>query len=192
MSNPPEPSNEQNASNEDPAQESRSQLPKKIFDALQDIPEQQRERVLNLFQEELEVVYEKVSMWQGPIPHPESLRQLEEVVPGCAKQIIDEFLDQSKHRKTLENMVITEQNRQSGRGQNYGFIIALFISIIGGFLIYTGHDGAGVGILISEAFAIISIFVTGKIFQKNDLDKKKTVELKDQIVDEIKKLMGNR
>ena len=48
--------------------------------------------------------------YSGPIPHPVTLRQINEVVPGAAKQIIDDAHGQTAHRQGLE---VKSQRRHS-------------------------------------------------------------------------------
>lgn len=40
--------------------------------------------------------------WDGPIPPPGILREINEVVPGAAKQIVDQFIAEGEHRREME------------------------------------------------------------------------------------------
>ncbi len=111
--------------------------------------------------------------FSGPIPHPDILRGMEEVVPGSAAKIINMAVDQSNHRRNLETTVVNSLSKQSGRGQWLGFIIAIIGLGISGFLIYTGHDTAGSVIGVADLGGLVSIFVIGKQQQKNELENKK-------------------
>lgn len=44
----------------------------------------------------------EVASWDGPIPPPAILREIEEIVPGAAKRIIDQFEAEALHRRTLQ------------------------------------------------------------------------------------------
>ena len=44
----------------------------------------------------------EASLYRGPLPDPGTLREYDEVVPGCAKQIIDEWQSQTRHRHEQE------------------------------------------------------------------------------------------
>lgn len=73
-----------------------------------------------------------VKEWRGPTPSPDSLRQIDEFVPGGAGRFIKMAEDQAKHRRTLEAELQTEQLRshresglQSRLGLIFGFIIVL-------------------------------------------------------------------
>jgi hypothetical protein len=44
---------------------------------------------------------------------------------------------------SMERAVINREQDQSGKGQNYGFIIALSFLIVSAVLIYTGHEVSG-------------------------------------------------
>ena len=41
--------------------------------------------------------------WSGPLPPPEHLRQFNEAVPGAGDIIIEEFREQARHRRALED-----------------------------------------------------------------------------------------
>lgn len=111
--------------------------------------------------------------WSGPLPAPDNLREYNEIIPNGAERIYLRSEKQSDYRMKLENLSISTELRQSGRGQHYGLIIALAFLIGAVFLAYTGHEVVG-GILGSlDIIGLISIFVYGKKEQTTDLIKKK-------------------
>ncbi|TPR19973.1 DUF2335 domain-containing protein [Apilactobacillus timberlakei] len=63
-----------------------------------------------------------MSMYSGPIPHPDIIKEYEKIYPGSAKKMIDNGLEESSHRRMLET------KRQKRRGVlSY---IVLFATII--------------------------------------------------------------
>lgn len=44
-----------------------------------------------------------LEMYSGPLPHPEILKQYQELYSGAAKEIIKNGVAESKHRRRLEN-----------------------------------------------------------------------------------------
>lgn len=55
----------------------------------------------------------------GPLPHPETLAQYEEIIPNGAERIMAMAEKQSAHRIELESMVVKSQVDQSARGTIY-------------------------------------------------------------------------
>lgn len=43
-----------------------------------------------------------LEMYRGPIPHPDILEGYQKLYPNAAKEIIDNGVDESKHRRKLE------------------------------------------------------------------------------------------
>jgi uncharacterized membrane protein len=41
--------------------------------------------------------------WQGPLPPPDALRAFEEIHPGSAAEIINEFKLEASHRRAQED-----------------------------------------------------------------------------------------
>lgn len=110
--------------------------------------------------------------FSGPLPPPEILSEYEEVCPGTALKIVTAFVNQSVHRIDMESKVVTSQLRQSGRGQIYGFIIAVLFLLVSGSLIYTDHDVAGTILGTVDIVALCTVFVLGRERQKADLEQK--------------------
>ena len=44
----------------------------------------------------------EVASWDGPIPPPATLREIDAIVPGAAKRIIDQFEAEGTHRRRLQ------------------------------------------------------------------------------------------
>jgi len=72
--------------------------------------------------------------FRGPLPPPELLQRYEEIHPGTAERIIQQFERETQHRHAIEHKVVDAQihNQQdealmSRRGQMFAF----FIGIVG-------------------------------------------------------------
>lgn len=104
--------------------------------------------------------------YSGPIPHPNHLRQYEEIVPGSGDRLIKMTESQVIHRQNNENKIIDCEIKNKNRGQIFGFILAL-IGLLGGFsLIFYGKDGAGIGTLIGSVAVLVLAFIYGKVSEK--------------------------
>ncbi len=134
----------------------------KIF---QNIPKGQREDILR-------AVFSITKIHSGPLPPLELIEGYENLHPGSAKLIFEIFEKQSLHRMKMEDTVITTQQIQSGRGQNYALIVALSFLFVAGLCVLMGHDVAG-GVLGSvDVLGIVTVFITGNAKKGNSLKQK--------------------
>ncbi len=134
----------------------------KVF---QNIPKGQREEILR-------AVFSITKIHSGPLPPLELIEGYENLHPGSAKLIFEIFEKQSLHRIKLEDTVVTAQQRQSGRGQNYALIVALSFLGVAGLCILMGHDVSG-GVLGSvDVLGIVTVFITGNAKKSNSLKQK--------------------
>ena len=109
----------------------------------------------------------------GPLPPAEELLDYDNVVPGSAERLLKMVENQSAHRIAMEQLVIASQQKQSARGQLFGFIIGL-AGIAGGMaLSFYGHDAVGGVIAGTTVTGLVSVFVIGKNQQRNSLAEKK-------------------
>jgi uncharacterized membrane protein len=116
------------------------------------------------------------SRFIGPLPPPEILQEYNKAIPDGALALLRMAQDQQAHRIEREKTVIDEEQRQSGRGQIFGFIISTLGLLISGFLAYEGHD-AFAGILgTTTIIGLVSVFVLGKRAQEKDLKEKQQGE----------------
>lgn len=49
----------------------------------------------------------QVQSFTGPMPPPDYLRQYNEIVPGAAKDILDEFRANGAHQREMERLALT-------------------------------------------------------------------------------------
>lgn len=145
------------------------ELPAEVINVLKDLPPEKQDEIVAALKQQIEIVHERFS---GPLPHPELLREFDEVVPGCAKDIIQMTLDQGNHRRNMERIVINGQVNDSRRGQLLGFSIGIVALLVSGFLIYTGHDLAGGALGTVDIVGLVAVFVIGQNQQKKDLDNR--------------------
>jgi uncharacterized membrane protein len=47
------------------------------------------------------------SQWEGPLPPPQALAAFDEIVPGGAKLIMDQWKNESDHRRHLQSRALT-------------------------------------------------------------------------------------
>jgi hypothetical protein len=70
----------------------------------------------------------------SPIPSPATIRELDEIYPGVAKLIFEDFHAQSAHRRDMERNVITTKSTLALRGQIIGGLIG-GVGILGSLIV---------------------------------------------------------
>jgi uncharacterized membrane protein len=120
-----------------------------------------------------------VKVHSGPLPSSETLKEYEEVLPGSAQTIFDVFVKQSNHRMAMESTVVNAQQTQSKWGQNYAFIIAIVVLAAAFACILMGHEVSGSILGSVDLVALVTVFIVGKQYQKQNLDSKKPSEQKE-------------
>lgn len=107
------------------------------------------------------------SLYSGPIPPPEHLMMYERMVPGIAKQFLEEPHQEAEHRRNIETKIVDAQIKLANKGQNRGFILAS-VCVAASFLaIYLGYPLGGLGALFLSIGAFISVFMYGKSHKSN-------------------------
>lgn len=142
-------------------------LPAGLQHLLEGIPEDKKEEIEGAFFGIL-----MARSYRGPLPPPEMLAKYNEALPNGAERVIAMAEKQSSHRMELEKNTITEELRQSRRGQAFGFILGLIGLFIAGILAYWGHDWFAGVLGTTTIIGLVSIFVIGKKMQVDDLEEK--------------------
>lgn len=136
---------------------------------LRSIPQNQREQLrLIKFSTTL-----SAKTFSGPIPPPDEMERFNEIIPNGADRIMVMAETQSTHRISIEDRVVRSQQRQSGIGQIFGFIIGLTGLGLAYLLISSGHDIAGATIGSTTLLGMVTVFVTGKAAQRKNLQQKR-------------------
>lgn len=99
--------------------------------------------------------------YQGLLPHPEHLAQFNEISPGAADKIIDEFVRQGAHRRELEAQVVTGNESRGGRGQVLGFLLLLAVIICGTVIALTTNATVGGSVIGGAVTGGAVIYVVG-------------------------------
>ncbi|HEY5329183.1 MAG TPA: DUF2335 domain-containing protein [Acidobacteriaceae bacterium] len=87
-----------------------------------------------------------LTSYSGPLPPPEILARFEELYPGSAKLIIDDFLSESVQRREAERKILPSLLFR----QTLGAISASLLGIVGlGGGIWLSHEGRSLGGLSS-------------------------------------------
>lgn len=97
--------------------------------------------------------------YQGPLPHPDMLRQFNEVLPGLAERIISQWETQSAHRQNLEQRTIQNDILLSRLGLAAAFIVAILFLAAGFYLVVIGQAIAGTAFVTIDIASLVGAFI---------------------------------
>lgn len=120
-------------------------------DSVKKLPPHQQQRVIA-----------KLEMHSGPIPQPDILKQYDEIDPGAAKQIIDNGVEESIHRRKMETDMLIATKKDRRRRDWMGFVIGIIALGTGAFLIYMDH------VVTGTIFSGVSVLGLVSLFLAND------------------------
>lgn len=95
------------------------------------------------------------------LPAPEELARYEKVVPGGAERILEMAEQQSRHRREIEERSVSAEIRGAKLKQVLTFVLALATGVLGGVLLITGSELAGLMVLLVDAAAVVGIAIYG-------------------------------
>ena len=110
--------------------------------------------------------------FSGPLPHPEILRQFEQVSPGAAERNIKMAEDQSIHLRELEKQVISSDISRSKWGQILGFIISICGLSASAFIAIFGNPIAGTIIGVGTIASLVGVFMYGSNIRNQERERK--------------------
>lgn len=143
-----------NQNTPDPIQEN---LPEDVNKILDQLTEEQRRVLMGT------MVAMEQKMYSGPLPPAEEIEAYEHVCPGSADRIITMTEKSLEHRISNEKLIVSEETKQSSRGQIFGFILALFFGIIALVLGLYGHEILAGIIASGDIVSLAVIFVLNKV-----------------------------
>jgi len=126
----------------------------------------------------------------GPIPDPETLKELAALYPEAPKVIFEDFHAQSSHRIEMETVRMKTASTLALRGQMIGGILGA-IGLLGSLIVAgIGHGWAGFGIALTSLGSLVSIFVYGRDQQKRERIEKQVIREKIARGDPIDEIEG--
>jgi uncharacterized membrane protein len=97
--------------------------------------------------------------WSGPLPPPAALQAFEDIVPGSAVQIIDEFRAEAAHRRHLEVRQTSLVVRETHIGQFLAIFFVILMIMIIAFAIWMKAEWVagllGTGVIAAGVVAFI-------------------------------------
>lgn len=111
--------------------------------------------------------------WSGPIPPPDVLRELEEILPGSTGRIFILAEKQADHRFKLEESVVTSRSANMKRGQIIAAIVTLCMIGAATFLAINGCERTAM-VLAGINFASLTwSYCWGQYTQKKERAEKR-------------------
>lgn len=116
------------------------------------------DNVEKLSDDKKEQAIAKLEMYYGPIPHPDILLEYDRMDKGAAKQIIDNGVAESVHRRSQEKKSLLYAMHDNRRRDWMGFVIGLLIIGVGGYLISKGFTITGTIMSGVSGVMLVSVF----------------------------------
>ena len=104
--------------------------------------------------------------YSGPIPHPNILKQFEEVISGSADRILKMAEKEQEHRHEFENKIISHKKIMELTGLIFGFLLALIIIGGGIYLLLNDKSAKGFVLILGGIGTIITPFIFSKTKNK--------------------------
>lgn len=114
------------------------------------------------------------------LPPPHIIKQYNEIIPSFAEDVHNEFLSETKIRRSFNNWIVKGSIGSKFLGQILGFAIAVFVLYIAWDLGAKGHDALAGTIAVIDLVALVSVFVGVQYFGKEREKQSESQELKPQ------------
>jgi uncharacterized membrane protein len=101
----------------------------------------------------------------GPLPHPDLLVAYEQIVSGAARQLMDDFLSEGEHRRSLQQQVVDDSSSAVRTGQLLALLIILLLIGIGAAATFTGHEVVASIIFAGGFAAVAATFIASRMTQ---------------------------
>ncbi len=100
--------------------------------------------------------------YEGPLPPAGELQRYDEVVPGLAEKIVEAWIEESGHRRELDKVDQRSFYKLALRGQWMAALLAAGIFSGSIYLVRSGHDLAGISMVMAEIVALCWAFIAGR------------------------------
>lgn len=91
------------------------------------------------------VIQIRQESYRGPLPKPEHLKAYDEICPGAAKDILNEFTENGRHVRECEKRGLNASIWKVTRGQIFATILAL-VCLVLAFVCVSQYQATGVAV----------------------------------------------
>lgn len=96
--------------------------------------------------------------FEGIIPDPETLKELEALAPGCTQKWLELAESEIKSRQRNESRITWTFKTSTILGQLLAFISSTLIIGVGAYTVHLGHPTAGAAIITGSAASVIAAY----------------------------------
>jgi len=132
------------------------------------LPRKRREEIARL----LSLTVTSVSIRSGPLPPAEEMEAYNRLIPDGGNRVLTMAEKQLDHRIEIEKIAVNSQQTQGKRGQIFALIIAVLALLVAGYVTVTGHPVTGGIIGGGTVVSLVTVFITGRITQRRNLEQK--------------------
>ena len=100
--------------------------------------------------------------YEGPLPHPDMLAKYDETCAGAADRIIGQFEEEARHRRDLEQRVVSGNVASQRAGQWMAFLIGLSAICFSAYLAHLGLTGWSIAVVIGSVGGLLSTFFVSR------------------------------
>ena len=109
----------------------------------------------------------EVSSFEGIIPDPATLMELEKLHPGSTKLWMDLAASEIKSRQQNENRITWTFKYSTMWGLFLGFLSTLLVCSVGAYAIYKDYPNAAAIIITGSAATVITAFIVRRVRSTN-------------------------
>lgn len=106
--------------------------------------------------------------FSGPLPHPDILRQYEQIQPGFAERIMQMAESESRHRRQQENRAMSATIWEVRLGQIFAFLIGSLTIAAGSYTALHGSPIVGGLIGTGGVIGLVTVFILGRNISGSD------------------------
>jgi uncharacterized membrane protein len=110
----------------------------------------------------------EVSSFEGIIPDPATLAELEKLHPGSTKMWMELAASEIKSRQINESRITWTFKYSSIIGLILGFLSTVVVCAVGAYAIYKDQANAGAVIITGSAATVITAFIVRGVRGKNN------------------------
>jgi uncharacterized membrane protein len=116
----------------------------------------------------------------GPIPSAEELEHLESVKPGLADRVVTMAEKEQNNRHNTTDTLINKEFSLRNKGQNLAIMALTLLLITVGYIAYLGDTKSAALLGGGTIAAVVSIFITGRLFDSSGNSNEEPVSEKPQ------------
>lgn len=117
----------------------------------------ENKKPVNITQTSQVVSYQEWSS-NSAIPPPQFLVEFDKILPGSAKQFIQNPLDEVQHRRSIEILAVKEQLATTKRGQYGAIFLGTLLIGLAGYCAFSDRTAIAVASITAIA-AVVGVFL---------------------------------